>query len=259
MVGWASYKFEGRGNKQALNQPQTPALQPIHPTLPSQAPRQLARNKTRRNCNGKTGNIFITPGRNWGDENPPEWRIVFQPGFVPFRSACSRFAGFGCTSDFQSDRHSGRSACGCRRNGFSISPAAFSRFAVFCRQARAESWNPGFGEFSQTGRGGMFGLRTFGKQAFVSRSSAFLSRQDAAACGSSVRRFWPPSAAAPPGLERTPGFRLSARAFKCDAAGFQRTLAHARNEAPDSRNARSGRNDGARKYLSRPRKAGTNF
>ena len=74
-----------------------------------------------------------------------------------------------------------------------------------------------------------------------------------------VRRFSAPSAAAPPGLERKPGFRLSARAFKCDAAGFQRTLALARNEAPDSGNARSGRNDGARKYLSRPRKAGTNF
>ncbi len=38
-----------------------------------------------------------------------------------------------------------------------------------------------------------------------------------------VRRFSPPSSAAPPGLERKPGFRLSARAFKCDAAGFQRT------------------------------------
>ncbi len=66
-----------------------------------------------------------------------------------------------------------------------------------------------------------------------------------------ARRFSPPSAAAPPGLERKLGFRLSARAFKCDAAGFQRTLAHARNEAPDSGNARSGRNDGARKYLNR--------
>ncbi len=48
-------------------------------------------------------------------------------------------------------------------------------------------------------------------------------------------------------------------AGKRDDAGFQQTLAHARNEAPDSENARSGRNDGARKYLSRPRKAGTNF
>ena len=105
----------------------------------------------------------------WGDENPQEWRIIFQPGLVAFRSAGLRFAWFARTSDFRADRHSGRSARGCRRNGFSISPAAFSRIAVFCRQARAESRNPGFGEFSQTGRGGMFGLRTIGKQAFVSR------------------------------------------------------------------------------------------
>ena len=47
-----------------------------------------------------------------------------------------------------------------------------------------------------------------------------------------VRRFSPLSAAAPPGLERKPGFRLSARALKCDAAGFQRTLALARNSRP---------------------------
>ena len=108
-------------------------------------------------------------GRIWGDENPLEWRIIFQSGFVPFQSAGFRFAGFAWTSDFQADRHSGRSARGCRRNGFSISLAAISRFDVFCRQARAESRNPGFGEFSQTGRGGMFGLRTVGKRAFVSR------------------------------------------------------------------------------------------
>ena len=48
-----------------------------------------------------------------------------------------------------------------------------------------------------------------------------------------VRRLSPPSAAAPPGLERKPGFRLSARAFNRDAAGFQRTLAHARNSRPN--------------------------
>ena len=56
---------------------------------------------------------------NWGDENPPEWRIIFQPGFIPFRCVGLRFAGFARTSDFQADRHSGRSARGCRRNGFS--------------------------------------------------------------------------------------------------------------------------------------------
>ena len=61
MVGWASYKFEGRGRKQALNQPRTPRVQPTHPTLPNQAPRQLGRNKTRRNFCGQTGSIFITP------------------------------------------------------------------------------------------------------------------------------------------------------------------------------------------------------
>ena len=105
----------------------------------------------------------------WGDENPPEWRIIFQPGFFPFRSAGFRFASFAWISDFQTDRHSGRSARGCRRNRFSILPATFLRFAVFCRQARAESRNPGFGEFSLTEQGGMFGSRTFGKQAFVSR------------------------------------------------------------------------------------------
>ena len=74
--------------------------------------------------------------QTWGDENPPELRIIIQPGFVPFRSAGFRFAGFAWTSDFQAFRHSGRSVRGCRRNGFSISPAAFSRFAVFCRQVR---------------------------------------------------------------------------------------------------------------------------
>ena len=47
-----------------------------------------------------------------------------------------------------------------------------------------------------------------------------------------VRRFSPPFAAAPPGNERKPGFRLSVRAFKCDAAGFQRTLVHAGNCRP---------------------------
>ena len=61
MVGWASYKFEGRGREQALNQPRTPGFQPTHPTLPNQAPRQLGRNKTRRNSYGKSGNIFIAP------------------------------------------------------------------------------------------------------------------------------------------------------------------------------------------------------
>ncbi len=99
----------------------------------------------------------------------------------------------------------------------------------------------------------MFGLRTAGKQAFVSRRIGVFvpSRCRGLRFGGFRRR-------PPPGLERKPGFRLSARAFKCHAAGFQRTLAHARNEALDSKNARSGRNDGARKYLNRPRKAGTN-
>ena len=100
----------------------------------------------------------------------------------------------------------------------------------FLPQARAESRNPGFGEFSQTGRGGMFGLQTFGKQAFVSRR---IGVPVSSRCRQlAVRRFWPPSAAAPPGLLRKPGFRLSARAFKCDAAGFQRPLSHARNSRP---------------------------
>ncbi len=116
---------------------------------------------------------------DWDDKNPPEWRIIIQPGFVPFLSAGFRFVGFAWTSDFQADRHSGRSVRGCRSNGFSISPAAFSRIAVFCRQAR--------------------------------------------------RR------------------RISTDSCAC--AEF----------SSDSGNARSGRNDGARKYLSRHRKAGTNF
>ena len=47
-----------------------------------------------------------------------------------------------------------------------------------------------------------------------------------------VRTFSPPSSAGPPELERKPGFRLSTRAFMCDSAGFQRTLAHARNSRP---------------------------
>ena len=38
-----------------------------------------------------------------------------------------------------------------------------------------------------------------------------------------ARRF------SPPGHGRKPGFRLSARVFKCDDSGIQRTLAHARN------------------------------
>ena len=38
MVGWASYKLEGHGRKQALNQSQTPGFQATHPTLPNQAP-----------------------------------------------------------------------------------------------------------------------------------------------------------------------------------------------------------------------------
>ncbi len=80
MVGWASYKLEGRGRKQALNQPQTPALQPTHSTLPNQAPRQLARNKTRRNCSSKTKNIFIAPDGNqtilvWHALAPEQWHI----------------------------------------------------------------------------------------------------------------------------------------------------------------------------------------
>ncbi len=49
---------------------------------------------------------------DWGDENSSEWRIVFQSCFVPFRSAGFRFAWFAWTSDFQADRHSGRSARG---------------------------------------------------------------------------------------------------------------------------------------------------
>ena len=37
-------------------------------------------------------------GPDWGGENPPGWRIIFQPVFFPFRSACFRFAGFAWTS-----------------------------------------------------------------------------------------------------------------------------------------------------------------
>ena len=249
----------------------------------------------------------------WGDEKSPEWRIIFQSCFVPFRSAGFRFAWFARTSDFQADRHSGRSARGCRRNGFSISPAAFSRFAVFCRQARAESRNPGFvlflfgvpafvfrgspgprifkrtvipagaravvGEtvfrslprpfrgspffagkrarragiqalasFRERGEAPMFGPRNFGKQAFgFRRIGVFVtSRCRRLRFGHFRRR--PPQRRRD--LNVKIGFRLSARAFKCDAAGFQRTLAHAGNEAPDSGNARSGRNDGERECRS---------
>ncbi len=66
-------------------------------------------------------------------------------------------------------------------------------------------------------------------------------------------------AAGTPGLERKPEFWHSARAFQYDAAGFQRSLSHARNEAPNSGNARSGRNDGARKCrVKKKRNVGSN-
>ncbi len=72
-------------------------------------------------------------------QNLPAYLCTINFVFVP-----NIHSGFARTSDFQADPHSGRSARACRRNGFSTSPAAFSRFAAFCRQARAESRNPGF-------------------------------------------------------------------------------------------------------------------
>ena len=90
------------------------------------------------------------------------------------------------------------SVCGDRLDlGFSIGPSfrperarlseelifdlsrGFFEVRRFFAGKRAESRNPGFCEFLRTGRGGMLGPRTFGKQAF-------LSRQGAAACGSEI-------------------------------------------------------------------------
>ena len=64
-----------------------------------------------------------------------------------------------------------------------------------------------------------------------------------------VRRFSPPSAAAPPGLERKPGFRLSRALSSARPPNFK-GLSRMRGIVADSGNARSGRNDGARKSWS---------
>ena len=96
----------------------------------------------------------------WGDENPPEWRIIFQPGFIPFRSASFRFAVFARTSDFQADRHSGRSARG----------AGIWALASFRKRGEAECSDSELLESGHSFPG----------------ASAFLSRQDAPACGSGI-------------------------------------------------------------------------
>ena len=166
----------------------------------------------------------------WGDENPPEWRKIFQPGFIPFRCAGFRFAGFARTSDFQADRHSGRSARRCRRNGFfDLTRGLFEVRLFLTASARGEPESRLWRVFANGARRNVR-VPNFWKAGVrfpTHRRSCLVKMPELA-----VRRFSPPSAAAPPGLERKPGLRLSARSFKCDAAGFQRTLAHEGNCRP---------------------------
>ena len=161
--------------------------------------------------------------------------------FSEFRSFGFRSAGFAWTSrirsNFQVCRHSGRSARGCRKGGFSTSHAAFSRFVVLLWQARAESRNPGFGEFSKNVARRNVRLSKFGQPKPTFGRRALVSRQDAAACGPgiySVRRraaglrtdTWIPalralSSATPPNFNRHPcrrGFlaRLGKRALRLE-------------------------------------------
>ncbi len=161
-------------------------------------------------------------GMIWGDENPPEWRIFFQPGFVPFRSSGFRFAGFAWTSDFQTDRHSCRSARGCRRNAFSISPAAFARFAVFCRQARREPESRLWRVFENGARRNVLAPNCWEAGVrFPSHRRSCPVRMPQLA----VQRFSPPSAAAPPGLERKawiPALRALSSATPPDFNGLSR-------------------------------------
>ena len=146
MVGWTPCKIVGPSISRKVGLATTPGDRPTHPTIPNQPGRIAANgNKSRQKEISRNWMIFITPGANWGDENPPELRIILQPGL--FFSGVPDFGLRGSPGlrIFKRTVIPAGARAVCRRNGFSISPAAFSKFSAFCRQARAESRNPGFG------------------------------------------------------------------------------------------------------------------